>query len=364
MTALPATRPSLVPHGRPGLGPDEEAAALRVLRSGRLAPGAEAARCEALLARLSGGAAAVMLSSGTTALTLALRSLKIERSGSVAMPSWCCAAVLHAVRAAGLEPLVCDIDARTLAIDPDDLARRTALLHRTGRARLSAVVLVHPFGLPARPEPFRALGIPVVEDCCQALGAVDRGRPAGARGDIAVFSFAPTKLATCGGPGGAVTSADARLVATVRDLAGHDENDDDRPRVNGLMGDLQAAIAAAQLDRLADLLARRQAIAARYDEAFAGLEPARPAPPATARPVVWRYLIRVDDAGLFTDRLSRRGIQARRPVYVPLHRLTGAAGSFPVTEEAQRRLVSLPLYPALAEAEIDRVIDGVRRCLS
>jgi dTDP-4-amino-4,6-dideoxygalactose transaminase len=129
------------------------------------------------------------------------------------------------------------------------------------------------------------------------------------------------------------------------------------------MGDLHAAIAAAQLDRLADLLARRRAIAARYDEAFAEIGLTRPAPPPEIRPVAWRYLLRVDDAGALIDRLTRRGIQARRPVYIPLHRLTTEAGQFPVADDAQRRLVSLPLHPELTPAEIDRVIDEVRRCL-
>ncbi len=363
MTALPAARPGFVPHGRPCLGGDEEAAALRVLRSGRLAPGAEAARCEALLARLSGGAAAVMLSSGTTALTLALRALRLEKRGRVAIPTWCCAAVLHAVRAANLEPLLCDIDGRTLALDPGDVTRRAGARRGSSRDRLAAVVLVHPFGQPAHPEPFRALGVPVIEDCCQALGAADRGRPAGARGDAAVFSFAPTKLVTCGGPGGGVSSPDARLVAAIRDLAGNDEKDDDRPRVNGLMGDLHAAIAATQLGRLGDLLAARRSIAARYDEAFAGIGLNRPTALPGSTPVVWRYLLRVDDAGAFIDRLSGRGIQARRPVYAPLHKMTGETGQFPASDDAQRRLASLPLHPAMTPGEIDRVIDEVRRCL-
>lgn len=343
-----------VPHGGPCLGAEEEAAAVRVLRSGRLAPGPEAARLESLIARLAGGADAVALSSGTMALALALRALGLGPCDRVAIPAYACAALLHAVRAAGAEAVLCDIDPRGLAIDPEDLARR--------RDSVRAVVLVHPFGMPARTEPFRGRGLLVVEDCAQALGAADRNQPVGARGDAAVFSFGPTKLITCGGPGGALAAPSATLVRSVRDLAGHDGKDTDRPRVNGLLGDLHAAIACRQIDRLKGFLARRSVIAARYDTAFADLPAGRPAAPPDTRPAAARYLLRVPDATRFLESLHAAGIEARRPVHLPLHRLTGAAGRFPASDDAQATLVSLPIHPSLTDAEVDRVIHGVRRC--
>ena len=138
-SAMPETAPPPVPHSRPLLGPREEAAAARVLRSARLAPGPEADRAATLLARLTGCAGAVLLSSGTTALQLALRALGAGGGDHVAIPSYACAALLHAVRAAGARPLVCDIDPGTLALDPEDLSRR-------GDGRATFAVVVHPFG--------------------------------------------------------------------------------------------------------------------------------------------------------------------------------------------------------------------------
>jgi dTDP-4-amino-4,6-dideoxygalactose transaminase len=352
----PAGGGAVVPHSRPLLGEAEQAAAARVIASGRLAPGPEAARCESLVARLSECADALAVSSGTTALTLALRCLGLGPDDQVALPSYACAAVLHAVRAAGASPLVCDIEPSGLALDPEDVARR-------GGARLRAVILVHPFGMPARLEPFRARGLLVVEDCAQAPGAGDRGRPVGSRGDAAVFSFGPTKVVTCGGPGGALASPRAALVRTARDLADHDESETDRPRVNGLMGDLHAAIAVVQIGRLKEFAARRAALAARYDEALAPLGLERPAAPQGARAIISRYLVRLrSGAEDLVQRLNARGIVARRPVFLPLHRLIGSADRFPAAEAAQSELVSLPLYPALGEAEIERVIEEVRRC--
>lgn len=353
---VPARLPAMsrVAHGAPCLGAEEEAAATRVIRTGRLAPGPEAARLESLVARLAGGADAVALASGTLALTLALRALGIGARDRVAIPAYGCAALLHGVRAAGAEPILCDIDPRGLALDPEDLVRR--------HGAASAVILVHPFGIPSRPDPFRSRGLVVIEDCAQALGAADRNRPVGARGDAAVFSFAPTKMITCGGPGGALAAPAATLVRTVRDLAGHDEKQTDRPRVNGLMGDLHAAIACRQIDRLPAFLARRAAIAARYDAAFAALPVTRPAAPPDSRPAVTRYLMRVPDAASIMESLNSAGIEARRPVHLPLHRLTGAPGRFPATDDAHATIVSLPVHPSLTDDEIERVILGVLRC--
>jgi len=346
---------SRVPHSRPCLGPSEEEAALRVLRSRRLDPGAEAARFEAILGRLTGGSDAVALASGTVSLTLALRALGLSARETVAIPSYGCAALLHAVRAAGTNPLLCDIDPGTLALDPDDVARRAG-------ESLRAVVVVHPFGVPVRLEPFRARGWLVIEDCCQALGASDRGRPVGSRGDAAVFSFGPTKLITCGGPGGGLSSPRAAIVGTARDLAGHDEKPDDRPRLNGLMGDLHAAIAAVQIGRLKEFSDRRQAIADRYDAAFPSLSLARPRGPEGTRPIAYRYLVRTSESDRLLRSLNDRGIVARRPVFLPLHRMRDQGGSFPETDRAHRELVSIPIFPALDDGEVDRVIEEVLRC--
>lgn len=351
-----AARGAIVPHSRPCLGGDEEEAARRVLRSGRLSPGSEAARLEALLARLAGGADAVALASGTLALTLALRALGLRPPDRVALPAYACAALLHAVRAAGAVPVLCDIEPAGLSLDPEDLPRRSPTPPQ-------AVILVHPFGMPARTDPFRARGLRVVEDCAQALGATDRGAPVGARGDAAVFSLAPTKVVTCGGPGGGLAAPRGAVVLAARDLAGHDEKEDDRPRVNGLMGDLHAAIGAVQIGRLDEFRRRREAIAARYDAAFADLPLGRPSPPPDSRPIAYRYLARAPRAERLIEALNRRGIMARRPVFLPLHRALRLAEAFPETDRAHAELVSLPIHPAMTDAEVDRVVAEVRRCL-
>src|SRR3989442_15519195 len=133
------------------------------MRSGMLAQAQEAARGAALRARLAGGREAVLLSSGTTALTLALRSLGIAPRDRVAIPSYACAAILHAVRAVPARPLLCDIHPETLALDAESVTRQAR-----GRAR--AAGLGHPFGLPVPPQPFPARGPLILEDCAPAGG--------------------------------------------------------------------------------------------------------------------------------------------------------------------------------------------------
>lgn len=355
--ALPApAAESPVPHSRPCLGRAEEEAAVRVLRSGLLAPGPEAAAAAARLAVLAGWSGAVLLSSGTTALTLSLRAIGVTPRERVALPSYGCAALLHAVRAVPAVPLVCDIDPETLALSIEDLERRA-------RGAVAAAIVVHPFGVPVRVEPFKARGIRIVEDCAQSIGARIGGAPVGSRGDVAVFSFAPTKPLTCGGPGGGVAAAGS-LVARVVDLASHDEQAEDRPRLNGLMGDLNAAILRVQMDRLAEFRERRAGIARRYDEALAPLGVRRHAVPAGTDPLIYRYCVRLEEADRRLAELNRRGVVARRPVHRPLHLLLGLKEAFPHTDLAQREMVSLPIHPGLSNREVERVITEVRQCLS
>jgi len=349
--------PSVIPHHHSDLGPEEEAAAVRVLRSGRLAPGSGAARLETLLARLTEAADAVSLASGSTALTLALRGLGLGKGDRIGLSSYSGTGLLHAVRSSGATPLIADIDPRTLAIDPDDLERRA------GRRRLSAVVVGHPGGRPVPLEPFLRSGLKVIEECGEALGATIDGRPVGSRGDAAILCFSPARPVTCGGPGGAVTSSQVRLIRAIRRLASCEAAEVEPWRVEGLMGDLQAAVATVQIERLPELIARRASIAARYSDAFPHAGMTIPSGEDRRRGVFSRYLIRVGDAGRFIEDLRRRGILAQRPVERPLHRCLGLRSRFPVTDAACAEIVSLPIYPSLKDRMVERIIDEVTSLL-
>jgi dTDP-4-amino-4,6-dideoxygalactose transaminase len=226
------------------------------------------------------------------------------------------------------------------------------------------VVAVHAFGLPADLDGLATLGLPVVEDAAQALGAAYRGRPVGGLGAVGVLSFYATKLMTTG-EGGMVLADDERLLAAARDLRDYDEKPDDRPRFNYKLTDLAAALGLAQLARLPDFLARRRAIAAAYRDRLAGLPLGLPGEPPDRRHAYHRYVVTgPGPAESWLARLQAAGVEARRPVFRPLHRDLGRGpDGFAGAETAWARAVSLPIYPTLSAGELDHVIRAVAATL-
>jgi dTDP-4-amino-4,6-dideoxygalactose transaminase len=346
-------REPVIPHSRPSLGAAEAEAAAGVLRSGQVVQGSEVAAFQAEVAARMGLRGGVAVASGTAALHLALLALKVGPGDAVLFPSYTCAAVLHAVRLAGAEALPADVDPATGNLDPD-AARRA----RTPRCR--ALILVHAFGWPADVEAFRGLGLPIIEDCAQALGATVGGRPVGSRGEAAICSFYATKVIATG-EGGMLLSDRPEVLAVARDLRAYDEAPDARLRFNYKMTDLQAAVGRVQLGRLPELLGRRAAIADTYRKVLADAPVTLPA--EVPGRIYYRFVVRVPGgAEAALEAFARRGITCRRPVHTPLHRLVGLEG-FPGAEEAWRTFLSLPCAPALTEGEVARVAEAARAIL-
>jgi perosamine synthetase len=344
----------LIPHSRPSLGDDDARAVARVIRSGQVAQGPEVAAFEAEVATRLGVTAAAAVSSGTVALELALRAVGVGTGDEVIVPTYVCDALHHAVVRAGARPVLADADPRTHALAVDDVRRRVGV-------RTRAIVVVHPFGRAVDVAPFAALGVPVVEDCAQALGAEVAGRAAGGAGAVAVCSFYATKLITTG-EGGAVGGASS-AVASVRDAREYDERTDLAPRGNAKLTDLQAALGRSQLARLDAFIARRRAIARRYRRALAGAPCTVPEDPGAAH-VYHRFVVEIErplDAVI--GALAARGVTARRPVFRPIHRATGAHG-YPEAERLWQRALSLPCYPTLGDAEVDAVATALREVLA
>ena len=324
-----------------------------VVRSGQLAQGPEAAALERDLAARLGVEAAAVVASGTAALELALRALDIGAGDDVLIPSYVCDALHHAITRCGAQPVLVDADPETLSLSAKDAEAR-----RTRRTR--AVIVPHAFGLAVDLAPFLALGIPVIEDCAQALGAEVGGRPAGGAGTLAVCSFYATKMVAAG-EGGAVVGP-ARLVARVRDTREYDERELLRPRMNGKLTDMQAALARSQLARLDAFVARRRAIAARY-RARLGRADWRLPPEVGRQHVYHRFVLGTErDPQSVQAALASRGIAVRRPVFRPLHRALGLDG-YPDADRLWSSALSIPCYPALTDAEVDQVADALLEAL-
>lgn len=323
-----------------------------MLESGHLAQGEQVRRFEKAVAVLLGRRGGVATSSGTSALHLALLAHGVGAGDEVLVPSYTCVALLHAIQYVGAAARIADIALPGYNLCPD--AARRALGRRT-----RAIVVPHMFGLPADMDEITALGVPVIEDCAQALGAVYRGRPVGNRGTVAVCSFYATKVLTTG-EGGMVLADSERLLDQVRDLRDYDGRATLAVRFNYKMTDLAAALGLSQLGRLEAFLGRRRALAARYTATLRSLPVGLPNAPSDRTHIFYRYVIGVPDATALSSQLRRRGIEGKPPVPRPLHRLFGQ-GSCPATEVAARSALSLPLYPSLTDADADAIAHIVRQ---
>ena len=308
------------------------------------------------------GRTCVAVSSGTAALHLALLAHGIGARDEVIVPSFTFAATANAVRLVGAEPVFADIDPANFCLDPDAVAAAVG-------SRTAAIVPVHLYGQPADMAALGAVarrhGLLVLEDAAQAHAASDGGRPTGALGDVAAFSFYATKNMTTGEGGMVVTpdSAVARRVRLLRNQGMERAYENEMVGYNLRMTDIAAAIGAVQLERLADFTAQRRANARVLAEALAGH-------PSVSAPVVrsgvghvyHQYTVRTPDRDGLQRRLAERGIESRIFYPVPVHRLEPFATSkadLPATDRAAGEVLSVPVGPHLSPDEIAAVADAV-----
>ena len=269
------------------------------------------------------------------------------------LPSYVCSAPLHAIHYTGATPVFVDVDPETGNIDPSDLKRRLT-------PKSKAVVAVHLFGMVADMESILSMGISVLEDCAQALGAGIGPRRAGALGHMSITSFYATKLMTTG-EGGMVFSGHEPFMSKARDLAEYDKRDDFRVRFNYKMTDIEAAMGRCQLAKLDAFLEKRIFLARAYDE-WLGPLPCR-LPPSPDGRVYHRYVIGIDgNVQDIIDKLNNRGIEAARPIFRPLHTYFGLAG-YPGAEKCWKQHLSLPLHPGLCVEDIEEICGALEGAL-
>lgn len=340
--------PHVIPHNRPTIDAADIEAVSCVLGRGQIAQGAEVrAFEEELSARFRPEGDAVVVSSGTAALYLALRVLGVGPRGRVLLPTCVCTALVHATTLCGAEPVLADVrdsdfNLVSVADAPDELR---------------AVVLPHLYGVPSDPARFRRLGVPVLEDAAQAIGASWEGRAVGGLGDASIFSFYATKPLTCG-QGGAVLGSRA-FCDEVRDLRDYDGKAALRPRFNFQMTDFQAALGRSQLRRLDAFLERRRAHALSYDArrpAGVGRQQGEPG----AKPNHFRYVIRLRGVEAARARFDAAGVTTIVPTepWELLHRqLELPRDAFPVAERIAQTTLSLPMQPSLSDDERARVAE-------
>jgi dTDP-4-amino-4,6-dideoxygalactose transaminase len=385
MTEVPE---DFLPLAVPDISEDDIAEVVDTLRSGWLVYGQKTQRFEAEFRKLAGAEHAVAVGSCTAGLHLSLLACGIGPGDEVITTPLTFPATANVIVHTGATPVLADICADDLNIDP-------AAMERAITPRTRALMPVHYGGQACRMDEIldlaRRYGLKVIEDAATAAGAEYRGRPVGSFGDATVFSFYAIKNMTTG-EGGIVTTDDEAIAERVASLRNHglDSNAWNRYAKEGRpfytvtepgfkypFTDIQAALGLGQLARLPEFNAKRTQLAERYTRLFARIpevETPTVRPDATSNWYIYVLRLNLDrlriDRDTFCEELKARGI-GTAVHYYPVHyhvyyreRFEFKRGDFPVSEREFERLISLPLYPLMRDMDVDRVVDAVEEIVA
>ena len=370
--------PKPIPLSQPLIGEREEQLVLETLRSGRLSLGPMLTGFEERFAARLGIEHASAVSSGTAGLHLALRAAGVREVDEVITTPFSFVASANSILYERAKPVFVDIDENTLNIDPE--AAGAVVNERT-----AGLMPVHIFGYPADLPAFEQLasryGLFIVEDACEALGAVHAdGTLVGARGHLAVFAFYPNKQMTTG-EGGMVACPTSDLKERIDSERNQGRAPDmswldhDRLGFNYRLSDLACALGTAQLERLDELLGGRERAAALYGQALADIEDVElPYPDTDGNRRSWFvYVVKLPrevDRDATIESLRARGIDSK-PYLPAIHlmsfyreRFGHREGEFPVCEDVSRRSLALPFFPQITEGQVARVADVLREVLA
>ncbi|MEG1610111.1 MAG: DegT/DnrJ/EryC1/StrS family aminotransferase [Bilophila sp.] len=373
----------LIPQAHPGasfLGQRDAllAAVSGVLDSGWYINGTQVRQFEAAFASFCKASSGVGTGNGTDAIELALRALGIGAGDLVFTVSHTAVATVAAVERAGAVPVLVDVDPLTYTMCPQSLEKALAAARQgVYPGKPAAILPVHLYGCCADMDALLAVaqGLPIIEDCAQAHGALYKGKPVGSLGIAGTFSFYPTKnLGTCG-DGGCVVTSDAALadrLRSIREYGWKERYLSDVPGINTRLDELHAALLNVLLPELPRKNAARRALAARYQKELEGLpELVLPSSLATVEPVYHLYVVQHPHRDALQARLREKGIGTAVHYPAPVHlqkaykdRVLLAPDGLPVTERLAPRILSLPMFPELAPADALRVAAAVRESVS
>jgi len=378
-------RRSLLPYGRQWVDESDIRAVVEVLRSDWLTTGPKVAELEKAFAACVGAKYAVAVSSGTAALHAAAFAAQLGPEDEAITTPLTFAATANCIRYQGARPVFADVEPDTLNIDPIEIEAKIT-------PRTKAIIPVDYAGQPANLDEINAIaaryGLVVIEDAAHALGATYKGRSVGTLAAMTVFSMHPVKQITTG-EGGMVTTDDAEFAKRLRVFRNHGITKEARERqekgewfyemvalgYNYRLTDFQCALGLSQLRRLGVWLERRRAIASRYNEALGGMPEIEVPVVRSDREPAWHlYVIRlnlnrlcVNRAHVFKALRSENiGVNVHY-IPVPWHpyyqNLGYEKGQWPVAETAYERLITLPLFAAMTDADADNVIEAMRKVL-
>jgi dTDP-4-amino-4,6-dideoxygalactose transaminase len=339
----------------------------RIARDSAFTLGPELERFEAAFASFCGTEYAAGVSSGTAALEIALLALGIGPGDEVIVPTYSFIATAEAVSTVGATPVIVDVD-------PETALLTAATVEQALTEKTRCVIPVHLFGRPVDLDPILAIcserGIAVIEDACQAHGALYKGKPVGSLGDAGCFSFYPTKNLGGWGDGGALVTSDPALDAKARLLRSHGEGTRHHHELatgTHRLDTLQAAILEVKLRRLPAWNQRRREAADALCAGLAGSNVTAPAAAAADSDHVYHlFVVRSDNRDALRDHLDARGVASAIHYPTPIHLQPAYAelglgrGDLPVAERLASENCSLPIFPAIEDAQIAEIVAAVQ----
>jgi perosamine synthetase len=364
----------MIPIARPTIGEEEIRNVVNVLKSGRLTMGKKVKEFERRFAEYVGCKYAIATNNGTSALHVALLSSGIGSEDEVITTSFSFVASSNCILYCGAKPVFVDIDKRTFNIDPKKIEEKVT-------KKTKAILIVHLFGQPCRMDKIIEIAnihdLLLIEDCAQAHGAKYNNKPVGSFGDVACFSFYPTKNMTTG-EGGIIVTNKKNLAKKAEKLRDHgrDKRDNNHTMLgyNYRMTEVQAAIGVTQLDRLEKLISTRIENARYISKGLRGIRGLTlPFIQQNVRHVFNCYTVMVEDNFAISrdslkNRLNRKGIDSRIyypvPIYLqPLYqRMTGTNinKKCPIAERISKKVLSLPVHPQLSKQALDKIVQEIR----
>lgn len=337
-------------HSKPWITEEDKKAITNVMDSGFIGAGSITKKFEKEFAEWVGSSlSGVAVSSGTAAVYLALKTIDVKKGDEIILPTYVCHNVLEAVITAGATPMLCDVGANWV-VEPKNI---DPLITKDTKA----IIVPHMYGIFADVQEFKKFGLIIIEDCAQAIGdkSIDK-----INGDIAVFSFQPTKCLTSG-EGGMLVSLDPDNIKKATVLRDGCE-DNLVPRIFSPMSDINSALGLNQLRRYANFLDKRRKIAGQFLTDLAAIDQLLINYDAKASSMYFRLPIKAK-GGLdkYQPLFAEKKIHVRKGVDKLLHRLMGIDDDkYPMATHLFNSTISLPIYPALADSEIDRCIQSLK----
>jgi len=368
----------IIPLSRPDITDAEIRAVESVMKTDRLSIGPRLEAFEAAVAARARRKYGIGVNSGTSGLHLCVRALNITEGDEVITTPFTFVATANCILFEGARPVFVDIDAESYNMDPG--AIESAITERT-----KAILPVEVFGNTAHFDEYERIAkkhdLLMIEDCCEALGGVLNGRPAGNFGQCGVFAFYPNKQITTGEGGLIVTDSEELrdMCVSLRNQGRATEAWLSHARLgyNYRMSEINAAIGEVQMNRLEEILQKRRQVAKMYNDALAEIEELHLPPMAEPEQASWFvYVVRLADRFDYEDRevvfdhLKKRGIGFNR-YFVPVHlqpyimrRLGTKEGDFPITEHVAARTIALPFFASLSQEQVMRVKTALMEAIS